>query len=690
MSTPRLSPLAVSLAAILAFAAAPASAAPVPCASGTIDFTAASDTPVTLPTFNVGQKVVLTAVPVGITPSTYSWTIAGPHIKDYEERVGTTITGAISWSTTALGAADLAASPVSFYWKPAANQVHPLNAGPSSRNVSLTVTVGATSCTVSQTFSVERNSTSTSKQAVDFFTSNHRAPTETNPEKGRVIDYHMEWHQVASTRLLPFLPWHREFIGRYNAWLAEFGYPPVVPWYPGTPIPTGTDINHTPRLGSYNPDTNRVPTWYTMAGGTGDDPGASGTQKRLFDYSSLTQMSNALEFSWHGTVHCNVGPGGFGGMCDYSSPKDPLFFRWHRFVDLVYESFCHEKGLTCAPGPEPDSDGWMGDNAADIANNGTPPSTGTLYLSPDIWNRTAPATCTPANPGPGVVRNCGGPANHQDPVTGVTNYFYARVRNDRPSPVTISYLEVAVYAANASTGLAWPADFGGPPVGVPLPESRQFITVNLEPGQVTDIGPLPWIPPSPVPSDHWCVYVRMLSPQAPLGIVEGPTVWINVRDSNNIVWRNLRVVQPSGPDSPIDDAVDFIVRNTFDAEVAVDLDWIVPDHLLADGMVIELDLGDELGNRLRADAVEGAEKVGPTTYRIITPRARIAGIPMKGREAVGVTARFTGAAPRKPEVVLIEQGAGGEFVGGIGFRLQDWRPESEDTTPDEPAPPDGR
>ena len=292
----------IAAIAILALAAVPAAATPVPCAGGTIDFTAASDTPVTLPTFNVGQKVILTAVPVSITPSTYSWTIAGPHIKDYEERIGTTLTGGFSWSTTPLSAGDLSAAAVSFYWKPAANQIHPLNAGASSRNVTLDITVGLTTCSVSQTFSVERNAVDIDKQAVDFFTSNHRAVGETNPEKGVVIDYHMEWHTVAGTRLLTFLPWHREFIARHDAWLAEFGYPAVVPWYPGTPIPTGPDIDHVTRLGSFDPDTNRIPTWYTMAGGTGDDPMAGGIAAALGELQTAhADVSSAIEFSWHGT-----------------------------------------------------------------------------------------------------------------------------------------------------------------------------------------------------------------------------------------------------------------------------------------------------------------------------------------------------------------------------------------------------
>src|SRR6266478_8172339 len=67
----------------------PAAAAPVACAGGTLDFTAMSDTPFSLPTFNVGQKTTLTAVTTGFTVTSHSWTIPGPHIKDYNEDLGT-------------------------------------------------------------------------------------------------------------------------------------------------------------------------------------------------------------------------------------------------------------------------------------------------------------------------------------------------------------------------------------------------------------------------------------------------------------------------------------------------------------------------------------------------------------------------------------------------------------------------
>jgi hypothetical protein len=139
-----------------------------PCAGGTLDIIAASDTPVILPTFNVGQMVRLTAATTGFTPSSLIWQIDSPLIKDYNERLGELSTGPLAWSTWAPSAADLSTSPITFYWLPSPSQIDPLNMGPVTRNVTLTVTTAATTCSVVRTYNVERNATDPRKQANDF------------------------------------------------------------------------------------------------------------------------------------------------------------------------------------------------------------------------------------------------------------------------------------------------------------------------------------------------------------------------------------------------------------------------------------------------------------------------------------------------------------------------------------------
>jgi len=664
--------------------ARPAAAAPVACAGGTLDFTAVSDTPFTLPTFNVGQKTTLTAVTTGFTAASFSWTIPGPHIKDYNEDLGTQMAvppaTPLPWSTTPLAAADLAASTVSFYWKPSAAQIHPLTGGPEARVVSLTVTptAGGT-CISSATFMIERNLTDADKQPEDFYTSTHRTATTTNPGFGHVVDEHIYWHQFVHDSLpgwLRFLAWHGYFLRRFDQWRAEFGYGAVAPWYPGRPLPTGPAFDHPASLRLvFDPNANRIPTWYTIAGGTATD---SGGQTKLADYASLNAFESSFEGGYHGTVHCNIGSHvggffdtsgpGFGSMCKASSPKDPMFFRWHGFIDTMYRNYCSLRGITCFSGPDPASDPWMGDNAADIAANGAVPSPAPHWLSPDIWNRRTEVTtdaCIPRDPAPnlntvgGVTRHCGSSADHENPLTGVTNFLYATLRNTRPAPARNVYAEVAVYIANASTGLAWPTDF------TMLPESRQFITLFLEPGQVTDIGPLPWTPPSPSPSDHWCLYIRVLSVQeAPL--VEGTNVDTNVANSNSIAWRNLKIVGPG--EKKISS---FIVRNIQAAEERLALQLDVTPALFQTGKLV-LRLDDALQRAITAGEarLDGVKRTEQGLFTVTSPKARIDGIRLAAREQGAATVELDAPAGRAAEGdVQVTQFSSKGVDGGVTLRV---------------------
>jgi len=298
---------ALSWSILAAALAMPAAAGPVPCAGGTLDFTAVSDTPFTLPTFNVGQQTTLTAVTTGFTATSFAWTIPPPHIKDYNDDLGTQagLGSPLPWTTTALMPADLAASTVSFYWKPSPAQTFPLNGPPEARTVSLTVTPSAGgTCTSMATFMIERNMTDPDKQPEDFYTSAHRAMTATNPGDGHVMDEHIYWHQFVHDTITDwryFLAWHGYFIRRFDQWRQEFGYPAVAPWYPGRPLPTGPEFDHPAALRlAFDPDANRIPTYFTIAGGTSADGGG---RHKLADYATLAAFTSAFEFSYHGQVH---------------------------------------------------------------------------------------------------------------------------------------------------------------------------------------------------------------------------------------------------------------------------------------------------------------------------------------------------------------------------------------------------
>ena len=688
----------LSASILLSSMAAATSAQAAACASGgTLTITASSDSltlaPTAATTFNFGEHVILTAAATGFTIATHAWTIDGPTIKDYNEYLGTKASPALAapipWSTTALAAADLSAATVGFYFVPTAAQFEP-NDGPFARNISLTVTKsGGGDCTVSTSVTVERNVTSITRQAEDFYTSNHRAPTTTNPLHGRIVDEHIFWHQSVGggpPTWLDFLAWHGEFLRRFDTWRELFGYKKVTPWYPGRPLPTGPQFDADAGLRQvYVADSNRIPTYYTITGGTGNDPNVGAARKRLADYASLAEFNGSFEGNFHGQVHCNIGANigsffgtsgvGYGSMCNASSPKDPMFWRWHGFIDVMYRNFCAlHPGFCPIPSPaDPSANPWMADNATDISNNGTVPSPGTHWISPDVWNRrTQVGTDACVQPldangnhdtTGGVVRNCGSDADHENPVAGVTNYLYGTLRNTRPGSPRVVYAEVGVYYALASSGLTYPSDFTF------LPQSRQFIALHVEPGTTTAIGPIPWTPPAPPPAnDHYCLYMRVLSVQE-TPPTEGSGIDTDVANSNSLAWRNIKVVPPGDPSPPSF----FTVRNIGKRADRLVLIFQAPRELLTAPANVRVVLDAALTRAFRAGEgkLDGFRQDGQRGFLLTAPKAGIAGLQLnpgqKGQVQV-VVAR-TKASPRGPLDMTITQRSANGTDGGVTLRL---------------------
>lgn len=281
----------------------------------------------------------------------------------------------------------------------------------------------------------------------------------------------------------------------------------------------------------------------------------------------------------------------------------------------------------------------MGDNNADITAGGNVPSPAPHWLSPDIWNRRTEVTtdaCIPRDPPPnlntvgGVTRDCGSSSDHEDPVAGVTNFLYATLRNTRPGSARNVYAEVAVYIANASTGLSWPTDF------TMLPQSRQFLTLHLEPGQVTDIGPLPWTPPAPTTSDHWCIYIRVLSVQE-ASLVEGSDVGTNVANSNSIAWRNLKIVAPDARAK----VSKFIVRNIQAAEERLALQFDVAPALFQNArLTVQLDETLQRAFQAGEGKVDGLRMTEQGAFIVTSAQARIDGLRLAARQQGGATIRL--------------------------------------------------
>lgn len=155
-------------------------------------------------------------------------------------------------------------------------------------------------------------------------------------EKGAAaLEEHLQWHNVHGGHTHPgagtdFLSFHHDYIRKYETWRAAKGLPPIPMWDPATAIPT--DIPHSPRNPTYQ--LTPTPTWATRIGGTLRSP--LNLRTRLAEFLNSDELGRDVDSSWHGTVHVRVG----GDMSSANTaPRDPLFWRWHKYLDGIYQEW---------------------------------------------------------------------------------------------------------------------------------------------------------------------------------------------------------------------------------------------------------------------------------------------------------------------------------------------------------------
>lgn len=130
-----------------------------------------------------------------------------------------------------------------------------------------------------------------------------------------------------------FLMWHRYFIRRLEDYLGAQGLYFAVPiplWNPATPIP----LELRARINNPNPNLP-LPTWATLQGGSARDPVFGYTS--LMQFKSTDELGRALGANYHGQVHAasDIHMAIGGDMNTFASPRAPIFFPWHSFLDQV-------------------------------------------------------------------------------------------------------------------------------------------------------------------------------------------------------------------------------------------------------------------------------------------------------------------------------------------------------------------
>ncbi len=170
---------------------------------------------------------------------------------------------------------------------------------------------------------------------------------------------------------------------------------------------------------------------------------------------------------------------------------------------------------------------------------------GPMWESKDIWVR---------NQNDGLTNQ-----THQNPeymALGGSNYVYVRVRNRGCVPNQVG-ANLSLNWAKASTALSWPNYWNGSITSPALMGnliSTQPIPV-IQPGS-SAIVEFAWQPPNPavyanVGTDpiftsnepwHFCLVARVVSNNDPMAFQETADLNGNVRNNNNIIWKNLSVV----------------------------------------------------------------------------------------------------------------------------------------------------
>ena len=220
-------------------------------------------------------------------------------------------------------------------------------------------------CSGSVNVTVERNTTDPDRQADDFYTSCCQYSEEPGIRKEEVVASHLDWH--IGPGALPKFPgddwfsFHQIMVKNYEDWRAFFGFDPLPSWDGGVPFPRAADELEPSSTGNYTmADTARLtraphcppdqspgpnctpPTWFTPAGGTAArlnntaqlcwsfflvNPIPPG-QTKLADFPDSRALGCVLSESFHREVHRLVS----GSMAGQDSPKDPMFWRFHKYL----------------------------------------------------------------------------------------------------------------------------------------------------------------------------------------------------------------------------------------------------------------------------------------------------------------------------------------------------------------------
>jgi hypothetical protein len=161
---------------------------------------------------------------------------------------------------------------------------------------------------------------------------------------------------------------------------------------------------------------------------------------------------------------------------------------------------------------------WMKDTWEDFGEEPNP-SGEAMYKSPYIWVRNSQDI--------GLLHQF----EHQNPIGRVPNWVYIKMHNGSQTLNINGHLEL--YRASASTSLLWMLDW--------VLVKDTVLTVNSNSSRIIEIL---WTPE--LDAGHYCLLARWVSTDDPMHTPETSIVYHNTRENNNIIWRNMNIINLGG------------------------------------------------------------------------------------------------------------------------------------------------
>lgn len=300
-------------------------------------------------------------------------------------------------------------------------------------------------------------------------------------------------------------------------------------------------------------------------------------------------------------------------------------------------------------------DAWMKDAWADTGAEPEPALAGApMWKSPYIWVRNTSDT------------NRLHAHEHQNPIAGAPNYVYVKLHNGTSGATG----NLELYVANASTGLAWPTDW----------TRIATTTIGALAAGETRIVESTW---TPTVRGHFCLVARWSSPSDLMTVPEGWAIEANVRANNNLVWRNVNIIDLTGGSLGISV---FAIGNDRPSPQIFTL-RLAPSRAQFDARfvtkgIIGLRFVDPVFNigkarRLRSLRMRGFVARGDTLVLIDPKGGTIEGIRLAGRARIPVelvVRRVTPAADRGErfmfDVVQTATSPRRRLVGGVSYEIR--------------------